>query len=141
MKRTVALAVITLSFAVLGAFAQPGPGGPGGPGGPRHQEMLVQSLNLSTEQKASWDAIESATRAAVQPLMEQRRTLHDQIETALDAATPDVAAIGTLMVQSHAVDKQLKAAHEASHSKLSALLTAEQRMQFDRFAAPPPPMR
>jgi Spy/CpxP family protein refolding chaperone len=138
MKRTVALAVITLSFAVVGAFAQPGPGGPGGPGR-RHQEMLVQSLNLSAEQKASWDAIESATRTAVQPLMEQRRALHEQIETALDAATPDVATIGTLVVQSHTLDKQLKAAHEATHTKLSALLTAEQKAQFDRFAAPPPP--
>jgi protein CpxP len=140
MKRTVALALVTLSFAVLGAFAQPGPGGPGGPGGPHHAGMLAEKLNLTAEQKASWDAIESATRTAVQPLMEQRRALHDQIESALDAATPDVAAIGTLMVQSHALDKQLKAAHEATHSKLSALLTAEQKAQFDRVAAPPPPM-
>jgi Spy/CpxP family protein refolding chaperone len=140
MKKAMSLSFAVLTFATLSAFAQAGPGdGPPGGGGGRRMEMLMQRLNLTAEQKTSWDAIEAASRTANQPLMDQRRTLHDKMDAMLDASNPDVAALGTLMVQAHAIDKQLKASREAVNAKLSGLLTADQKTQFERFMAGPPP--
>src|SRR5471032_2971903 len=141
MKRAALISVVVFTFAAFGASAQQGPGDGPMQGGGRRLEMLAQRLNLTADQKASWEAIESEGRASVQPLADQRRALRDQIETALDASNPDVAVIGTLMVKAHVIDKQLKVARDATNARLSALLTTDQKTQFERFANPQSNMR
>jgi Spy/CpxP family protein refolding chaperone len=146
MKR-ITLFILPLLVIVLaaGAYAQhrPAPnGGPGGPGfagaafgGPGGSTALAEYLGLTAEQKTAWETIQSDTRAAIEALHEQERTLHEQLRTALDGGSTDAAAFGNLLIQIRSIDAQIKAARDAADAKFEATLTADQKVKFAAFQA------
>ncbi len=126
--RSISIAILALFIAAI-AIAQPGPG-------PRPpQKAVAEYLQLSDQQVTTWQQIQKDTAATVQPLAENARDLHKQIETALEAATPDPAAVGKLAVELHAVQEKIRAAHEAGKAKRVAVLNADQKAKFEAFEA------
>src|SRR5512140_117581 len=94
-------AVIVLATTFV--FAQPGPGAQGAPppapgGGPGAEAVLVKFLALTDAQITSWTTFHEETRAIVEPLIEQQKTLQAQLQTALGATAPDAATVGQLMI-------------------------------------------
>jgi len=65
----------------------------------------------------------------------------------LESRTPDAPASGKQVLAVHAIDEQIKAAHDAMDKKIESLLNADQKLKFEAFlaarhaAGPPPPPR
>jgi len=92
---------------------------------------VAATLGLSAGQKAQWDAIHQQLQSSVEPLHQQLRAAHEQLEVLASASNPDATAIGTQFLAARSLEKQLKAAHESAHQKLTAILTPEQKAKFD----------
>jgi len=144
MKRTsILIATLITLLAAFGALAQQGPPRP--PMG----DPLADYLQLTADQRTAWQTAHQNFNTATQSLREQERSLHEQLDTALQGT--DACAIGSLMLQIRAIGDQMKAAHDALDQQLLSVLTAEQRVKFDAFkaavaflnrqgpAGPPPP--
>jgi Spy/CpxP family protein refolding chaperone len=138
MKRIVIALLITI--VAVAAFAQE-PEHPGmmkrhlamgmGPG----SDELASALNLSTDQKVQWDAIHQQLDASVKPLFDQHRAAEQQLNAAVDVTNPDATAVGRAFLAMRAIDKQIQAAHESTHAKLTAILTSDQKAKFDAMHA------
>jgi len=128
--------VIALFVAVVAvaAFAQDGPH----PGmmkrhmgmGP-HGDELVAALGLSADQKTQWDAIHQQLEASVSPLFHQHRAAEEQLQALVEASNPDATAVGKQFLAMRAIDKQIQAAHEATKSKIEAILTPDQKTKLE----------
>ncbi len=116
--------------------------GPGGPGGPPPVD-LVKFLGLTEDQKTQFDALHDALRTQIDPLMEQKKNADEQLHKLMESANPDATGLGKQLLAIHAIDEQIKAAHEATEAKMAALLNADQKVKFEilnelRHSAPPP---
>ena len=135
MKRIIiaAVAILLAVGAVQFAVAQPHPG----PFGEMrdHVAAAAKYLNLTDAQKASWDAAINDIESQNAGVFEKNRDLQRQLHAALDSASPDACAIGNLAIQSKAAMDQLKTTHETLVSKLSSVLTPDQKTKFDAYVA------
>ena len=111
----------------------------GGPGSEHRAEMhekmvehLSKALGLSDAQKASAQQIHEETMKSVEPLFEQQRALHEQVETALENGS-DAATVGALVISSYKNRQAIKAAHEEAMKEFAALLTPEQLTKLHIF--------
>jgi Spy/CpxP family protein refolding chaperone len=135
MKR-VLFTALALAFILGSALAQTrGPGGalPGGHPGPGRAGIPVaclEALALTDAQEASLATLQQSFAAAIPALVERRRAYRGQIDAALEAASPDPAAIGALVIADHGVAVQMKDAHEQFLSRFRLLLNAEQRTNY-----------
>ena len=133
------LATLSLVVAVTAgvALAQPHRimvhgGGPGGPeGAEMHSCEAPDFLNLTADQKAQWDALHADLKKSVEPLFAQQRAAHDALHTALESANPDPTALGQQLLAIHAIERQIKSAHDAVEAKVAAILTPEQKLKLD----------
>ena len=92
---------------------------------------VAATLGLSAGQKAQWDAIHQQLQASAEPLHQQLRAAHEQLESLASSSNPDATAVGTQFLAARSIEKQLKAAHESAHQKLTAILTPDQKAKFD----------
>ena len=138
MKRSVYAAFVALlAAAALTAQA----GHRGGPPAFGHMDAgkggisgaCIEALGLTDAQKSSLTQLRQDLMTAVQPLFEQRRALHEQVETALEAANPDPAAIGQLVIAAHRIGDQIRSLHEQFQTRFEALLTPEQAATYRRL--------
>jgi Spy/CpxP family protein refolding chaperone len=109
---------------------------PGAPSPPH--ERLSAVLGLTAEQKTAWDAARGDADGNMRALREQARGMHREIDGLLDQPSPDPAVLGQRMIALHAVQGQMRKAHEALDGKLVALLTPEQKLRFEEFKAAEP---
>jgi Spy/CpxP family protein refolding chaperone len=126
---SVAAAVLLLSVAVASA-QPPGPPVPG-----HGAEKLASYLQLTPDQIASWQQIHKDTAAAIKPLALNARGLREQIDAAVNSASPDPASLGSLALSLHTVQSQIKAVREQSRTRLLAVLSADQKTKFEAFEA------
>jgi Spy/CpxP family protein refolding chaperone len=123
----VGVAALALSMA---AAAQPqerpmhGPQGRGGPGGARY-------LDLTADQKTQIQELRQSQRPQMQALAQKLRETQKRLREALDAASPDPAAIGAIALEGHELQKQMRKLHEDADAAVRALLTPEQQVKFD----------
>ena len=138
MKRlsiTIALVTLAASIAVAQPQRRPGPPPP----------RLNEFLNLTAAQETQIDALHESMRATIDPLFEQKRAAEEQLRALAESANPDPTAVGKQFLAMHAIDQQIKSAHDAMEQKVAALLTSDQKLKFEAFnaarrmAAPPPP--
>lgn len=117
-----------------------GPGmGPGFAG--RHLDHLAKALELSAEQRASLEALHEELTSTVQPLAEQKHAAMRQLHEAIEAGSTDACAVGRLVLEAHGDDDALEAAHDTFEAGLVALLTPEQKSQYDAMPAHRPHFR
>ncbi|HEY0140934.1 MAG TPA: Spy/CpxP family protein refolding chaperone [Thermoanaerobaculia bacterium] len=139
MKRISVIALITI--LAVAAIAAPPPGrgpAPAGPGGPAPQHggpgellpprALAELLDLTEAQKSSLETLRSTLQSAVEPLRDQQRTNHEQIESALAAG--DAAKAGQLLLANYGLAQQIHAAHETFRAGFEALLTSDQKAKL-----------
>ncbi|PYQ35649.1 MAG: hypothetical protein DMF55_06930 [Acidobacteria bacterium] len=135
MRRSLSssLALAFLLAGMLGAqtFGQKGnPSALFEHGGAGLSSACMDALGLTDAQKGSIGQIRSDLMTAVQPLFEQRRGFHDQIEAALQVATPDPTAIGRLVIADHGVGEQIRTEHSKFQTRFEALLSPDQLANF-----------
>lgn len=145
MKRVLAISVAIVVLFSVAVFAQGGRGsmaGGGRNGGATPGEgqgrgpgALFDYLGLSEAQQTQWEALHEQFRTSMEPIFVQQQALREQIQALLDAGTSDPAAIGMLVIQQHALQQQVRTAHETLQTNLKAILTAEQLIKYEAFLA------
>ena len=156
MKDSFRLAALALILAIPLAAQQPsgGPGAAGAPGaGERHHGMpgmgrhgmgpgrgdmayapsrlLARNaeLQLTAQQIVALTAVRDAARKSAQTAMEQSHRQMDELRAALDANTPDTAAVRSRFLAVHESMGQAHLAMLIASARAKALLTDAQRSQ------------
>ena len=96
-------------------------------------DFLTKALNLTADQQAAVKALHEGQRTKAQPLMQQHHQQMAEIKTLLDGANPDATEIGQKMITAHATGLQLKALHDDFKTKLTALLTPDQKAKLQQM--------
>ena len=134
---TAAAATIALSASLAIAAPNAGNGhGWGHEGGRGRQEMgarLAEKLNLTDAQKQQWQAIQNDFRRDNKAFFDQARATREEFHAAKQAN--DTAKLDALKPTLDSQRAQMKQLHEAQMQKLVALLTPEQKAQFDALKA------
>jgi Spy/CpxP family protein refolding chaperone len=109
------------------------------PGGPEHfrgqfhgggEGMILQGLQLSTDQQTAIKTIHQASRAQARPMMEQLRQIRTEMKSAMLAAGPvDEAKLSNLQTQASNLRAQLDQLHLTSMVQVRNTLTPEQLQQ------------
>jgi len=99
-----------------------------------HLARLAEVLDLTDAQKAAAKPIQDELQATVQPLFADLKTKHQAVRAALDA-NADATTVGEAAIAAHAVELQLKAAHEKFATAFAALLTPDQLTKFNALKA------
>ena len=135
MKRILTLAlsaalVLGASFAVQ---AQMHGHGMHGQAGADHMAFLTKALNLTADQQAAVTKLHQDLMAKAQPLMQQHHQQMAEVKTLLDGTNPDATEIGQKTIAAHATLLQLKSLHDDFNTKLSALLTPDQKTKLEQL--------
>lgn len=129
-------AVMTLSASL--AFAAPHDGmGKRGRHGRHGGEMLGQrmaeKLNLTDAQKQQIRDLNKSFRENNKQVFENAKALHQELRAAKEAN--DTAKLEALKPRMEAQRAQMKQLHDAQQTKFLAVLTAEQRTQWEALKA------
>jgi len=130
-------AALTLALGAGAAGAQPpGPEGPGGMG-PRmgRAEGMARFLGLSEAQKEQVRKLMEGRRAEHEALREQVEKNRQEMEEALESASPVPADVGLLAIEGHRLREQGRALRDAQDKAMRSLLTPEQQAKFDAMKA------
>jgi Spy/CpxP family protein refolding chaperone len=103
-------------------------GGPGGPG-------IVRYLGLNPDQQEQLKALREGQKPQLEALGKELGENHRQLQEALDAASPDAAAVGAIAIQGHALQLQMRKLRDDGNKAVRALLTKEQQVMFDALQA------
>jgi Spy/CpxP family protein refolding chaperone len=115
MKRI--LIVLTIACAPFVAHAQEPPA-----------PMIVAGfLGFTDDQGTKFGQLLGALQASVGPLQQQMMVQQKALDTVLSADQPDPAAVGKLVLQIRALQKQIGQAFQAYHDGFLAMLTQEQK--------------
>ena len=129
-----AAAVVALSSTL--AFAAPHEGGKrgrGGRGGHAFGQRFAQKLNLSDAQKQQIKDAQTAFRNENKAFFDQARDTRRQIRAANEAG--DAARVEQLKATAKSQHARMKELRSAQHERILALLTPDQRAQWDALKA------
>jgi Spy/CpxP family protein refolding chaperone len=127
-------AAVTLTASL--AFAAPHEGGMGGRRGRHGQEFgqrMAAKLNLTEAQQQQIRDLNEKFRETNKAVFEGAHALHKEFRDAKRAN--DTAKLESLKPQMEAQRAQMKQLHEAQEQQISALLTPEQRTQWEAMKA------
>lgn len=99
------------------------------------QAKVANFLQLTPDQRTSWDALHADLQNTIAPLFDQAQSARQQLSTLLDSDSPDPIAVGTQVIAMHSLEKQIQAAHTAALQKAEALLTPDQKTKFEAWRA------
>ncbi len=134
-KRTWFLVVgASVILAVVAAFAQGG--GRRGPGGFEHMLGFYSDyLDLTSAQQDQIKAIWQKEKANLQPLMQQMRQFHSQMNQLTQDGSFDEAKVRALAAQQSQTMIELAVQHARIKSEMMQVLTADQKAKFAAFQA------
>ena len=112
MRKIAALII----FCAAPAFAQQ----------PDPVAVVVQILNLSSDQITAWSGILHDRQTTIEPLARQAQMQEQAIGQALASANPDPVAVGQAIVTLHALQMQIAQANAESAAAFEKLLTPDQ---------------
>jgi Spy/CpxP family protein refolding chaperone len=137
MKKIIsAVAVVALSGAIAFGAIDEGAGKGWGHGGHRRGGMsahLAQKLNLTDAQKDQMKALHRSFREDNKAFFETMRQTRQEMKAAREAG--DTAKVESLKATFQSQRAQMKQLHDAQKEKFLAILTPEQRTQFDALEA------
>jgi Spy/CpxP family protein refolding chaperone len=96
---------------------------------------MARYLGLSADQQTQLKALHDEQRPQIQTLGQQLRENHERLQQALEAASPDPAAVGTIVIQGHALQQQMRKLHADADQAVRALLSPDQQTKFDALQA------
>lgn len=88
-------------------------------------------LDLSETQKADIKRIMESRHAALEPLRERFQADREALRAAAEAPSPDPAAVGAAFLRVRANGETMRAERQKTMEEVRAVLTVEQREQFD----------
>jgi Spy/CpxP family protein refolding chaperone len=94
---------------------------------------LAESLGLTDQQKAEWNALHEKQREEMKPVMEEGRALRKRLREAVEAASPDATAVGEATLALEAHRQKARAQREAFRQKLEGLLDPAQKEKLKAF--------
>ena len=118
MKRIALIALLALIPLLAFPQEEPGP--------PPPIRMVAHYLNLSPEQVDAWLGLLKELKIQQQPLHEQVRAMEEELKALLQEPEPDPAAVGTAVLEIHALRGQIQANEEDYRDAFEALLNEEQ---------------
>jgi Spy/CpxP family protein refolding chaperone len=118
-----------LGASMVGAQPADGPGK--GRPGRFMADRMARVLDLSDDQKASFQKALEQQRPQMQTLHQQLRDNHQKLDDALKGDNPDPATVGQLVIQGQALMKKGRALRDQASQALRGLLTPEQQAKFD----------
>ena len=99
-------------------------------------DQLISAVGLTDTQKTALQALRQQTHASIQPIFEQIRSLHQQLETAFSGgATPDRCALGDLLIQGHSLHAQIETLIKNAEAGFVATLSADQQAKYTAFVS------
>jgi len=131
---TITAAVMALSATL--AFAAPHEGFGGGKRGGHGREFgqrMAEKLNLSAEQQEQIRDLQTSFRETNKDFFEKAHALRVEFREAKKA--DDTAKLDSLKPQLEAQRAQMKQLHDAQEAKIAAILTPEQRTQWEALKA------
>jgi Spy/CpxP family protein refolding chaperone len=138
MKRTTPALCAAFLLAAAAVWAQSGAhrghmGLAGGPGmhGPS-DAALTKYLGLNDSQQAAMKQLHQKLGDTVKPLFDAVHQKRQAIKDGLDK-NASAAALGQLLIDSHKIQQQIKAAHESFDKEFTALLTSDQAAKYTSF--------
>lgn len=130
---------IWLALAGLGVALAQGPMGPGGfrrfaaperPAQTSRFDELKAYLNLTDSQIQSIQQAQQKAMESQRSVLEQVQSKQQALHDLLDKGTSDAAAVGKLMLDIRAFQKQIEQARTATHTQLLGFLTADQKTKL-----------
>lgn len=94
---------------------------------------LKTYLGLTDQQAADIQVLLKTHQTATFPLRQDLRARAQELRNALDAAQPNAAAIGQLVIAQHALKTQLQTLDLKLQSDIAAKLTPEQQQKFEQL--------
>lgn len=131
-----ALAVALLAIGSSLSAQGYGPGAPSGHG-PAHEGRGFKGLNLTEAQQTQMKAIHDKHQAAIQAKMEAAHAAQKAMHVAMADANSDAKALKALHDQASAAQFDLMLEHRAIRQEILPLLTAEQKVQFEKHPMGP----
>lgn len=128
-----------LGLAALGVALAQGPMAPGGmrrfaapqaPAAASRFDDLKAYLNLSDSQIQSIQQTQQKAMESQRSVLEQVQSKHQTLQDLLDKGISDAAAVGKLMLEIRALQRQIEQARTATQTQLLGLLTAEQKTKL-----------
>ncbi len=94
---------------------------------------LKTFLALTDKQAADIQVLLKAHQTAAFPIRQDLRARNQELQNALDAAQPNAAAIGQLVIAQHSLKGQLRTLDLKLESDIAAQLTPEQQQKFEQL--------
>ena len=96
-------------------------------------DRALKRLGLTEEQMAEVKKLRESHRATMAPLREKGAVLRTQLREQLKMEESSPAKVGELVIEGRDVRQQIRKARESVRESFSALLTAEQLKQIEKF--------
>lgn len=132
--------MLTLSGLVVFAQSDNAAQAPAGPpagwhghGGGTMGPMMTAFLGLTDDQESQIKSLHSAERTTMRPLMQQERTLRQQLQQATETATFNQAQVQALATQMAQIQVQMTVARAQTEWKTFNLLTPDQQSKLVQF--------
>jgi len=100
------------------------------PPGPPPVDELKAYLNLTDSQIQSIQQVQQQALSSQQTVFTQIRDKHQALRDLLEKGTSDAAAVGKLILDIRALQKQIEQAMTASRSQAVSFLTADQKTKL-----------
>jgi len=124
--------LITITLAATALFAQ-GPGGPPhmrGMNAPAKTTAVQTYLNLTDAQVSSLQQLRQSEAAALKPIYEQMRPLHESLRTQEQGSGADATAVGKVVLSMKALEQQAAPIRASYQQQALAVLTPAQKTQL-----------
>jgi Spy/CpxP family protein refolding chaperone len=99
-----------------------------------HLAHLAKILDLTDAQQAAAKPLQDELQATIKPLFADLETKHQAVRAALDA-NADATTVGEAAIAAHAIELQIRAAHDKFATAFAALLTPDQLTKFNALKA------
>lgn len=94
-----------------------------------------QALNLSTDQQDQIKAIWAKEKPALEPLMQQMKQFHTQMEALTNTGTFDEVKVRALATQQSQAMTEMMVQHARIKSEMMQVLTPDQKTKFSQLEA------
>lgn len=133
IERLLGAALVVVLVVALPAAAARGPGHEFGHDFGRHLDRMAEKLGLSDEQRRAVEAIHAASRTEAEPLRAQVQASRKAMHELVRAESFDESGVRALVQQGSAAMTELAVLRARTGHAMRALLTPEQRVEFDRM--------
>jgi Spy/CpxP family protein refolding chaperone len=121
--------LISMTLAATAAFAQ-GPGGFRGHAMSAKTTAVATYLNLTAAQITSLQQLRQSEMAALKPIYEQMRPLHESLRTQEQSSGADATAVGKAVLSIKALEQQAAPIRASYQQQAQAVLTPTQKTQL-----------